>query len=69
MLEHLGSMELHRAPLEPTLLLATPLYNVQFEATAVIGAVWPKYYVLVVVLNAGVRMAPADERVPAVHGR
>ena len=36
-------MGLHGARLGPTLLLATALYNVQFVAMAVIGAVWPKY--------------------------
>ena len=66
MLEHLGSMGLHGARLGPTLLLATVLYNVQFVPTAVVGAVWPEYFVVVVVLNAGARVVPANERGAAV---
>ena len=62
-------MGLHGARLGPTLLLATVLYNVQFVPTADIGAVWPEYFVIVVVLNACARMVPANERVAAVHGR
>ena len=62
-------MGLHGARLGPTLLLATVLYNVQFVPTAVIGAVCPKYFVIVVVLNAGARVVPANERVAAVHWR
>ena len=44
------------------MLLATVLYNVQFVPTAVVGAVWPEYFVVVVVLNAGARVVPANER-------
>ena len=62
-------MGLHGARRGPTLLLATALHNVQFVATAVIGAVWPEYFAIVVVLNAGARVVPANERVAAVHGR
>ena len=62
-------MGLHGARLGPTLLLATVLYNVQFVPTAVIGAVCPKYFVIVVVLNAGVRVVAANERGAVVHGR
>ena len=62
-------MGLHGARLGPTLLLATVLYNVQFVPTAVVGAVWPEYFVVVVVLNAGARVVPANERVAAVHWR
>ena len=60
----------HGARLGPTLLLDTVLYNVQFVPTVVIGAVWPEYFVIVVVLNADARMVPANERVVAAeHGR
>ena len=50
-------------------MLDTVLYNVQFVPTAVIGAVCPKYFVIVVVLNAGVRVVAANERGAVVHGR
>ena len=62
-------MGLHGARLGPTLLLATVLYNVQFVPTVVIGAVWPEYFVIVVVLNAGVRVVAANEQGAVVHGR
>ena len=51
------------------MLLDTVLYNVQFAPTAVIGAVWPEYFVIVVVLNAGVRVVAANGRGAVVHGR
>ena len=62
-------MGLHGARLGPTLLLATVLYNVQFVPTAVIGAVCPKYFVIVVVLSAGVRVVAANEQGAVAHGR
>ena len=51
------------------MLLATVLYDVQPVIMAATGAVWPKYYVIAVVLNAGVGMTPANDRVATVHGR
>ena len=62
-------MGLHGARLGPTLLLDAVLYNVQIVPTAIIGAIRPEYFVIVVMLNAGARVVPANERGAVVHGR
>ena len=51
------------------MLLATVLYNVQPVIMAATDAVWPKYKLIAIVLNAGVGMIPANDRVATVHGR